>query len=159
MIFSESPYIRWVKNKNSRADPQYVYELNCLRAMVRQENRQGDIGWGGTWTKERYQALREKHPEALMAFEAELGWEKENERLRQEALDKYSCPSPYIEEVEGWPESEARDNYLKDLRRLRDVMVHSKVGYIGFAGGAILGRLKCRYPEAHEVFKKELEGL
>jgi hypothetical protein len=35
-----------------------------------------------------------------MAFEAELRWEKENERLRQEAPDKYSCPSPYIEEVE-----------------------------------------------------------
>jgi hypothetical protein len=32
--------------------------------------------------------LREKYPEALMAFEAELRWEKENERLRQQALDK-----------------------------------------------------------------------
>jgi hypothetical protein len=40
-------------------------------------------------------------------------------------------------------------------------MVHSKVGvgYIGYAGGAILGRLKNRYPEAHDVFKKELEDL
>jgi len=66
---------------------------------------------------------------------------------------------PFIAEVEGWPESEARDRYLKDLRQLRDVMVHSKVGYIGFAGGAILRRLKCRYPEAHDVFKKELEDL
>jgi hypothetical protein len=37
-------------------------------------------------------------------------------------------------------------------------MVHYKVGYIGFAGGAILGRLKSRYPEAFDVFEKELEA-
>jgi hypothetical protein len=157
--FHESPYIKWVKNKHPRPDPHYVYELNVLRAMVMQEDRRGDIGWGGTWTKERYQALREKHPEPLMAFEAELRWEKEKEGQRHEVLERYSCPSPYIEEVERWPKSEAREHYLKDLRRLRDVMVHSKVGYIGYAGGAILGKLKSRYPEAHDVFKKELQNL
>ena len=156
MIYHESPYIKRVKNKHPRPDPHYVDELNVLRAMVRQEDRQGDIGWGGTWTKERYQSLKEKHPEPLMAFRAELRWEKENERLRQEVLEKYRYPSLYIEQVEGWPESEERDHYLKGLRQLRDVMVHSKVGYIGYAGGAILGRLKSRYPEAHDVFKKEL---
>jgi hypothetical protein len=128
--------------------------------MIRQEDRQGDEGWGGlTWTWERYQRLKGEHPEAVLAFEAELRWEKERERLRQQELDKYNYSSPYIEEVKGWPESEARDHYLKDLRKLRDVMVHSTVGYIGFAGGAILGRLKSRYPEAHDVFKKELEDL
>jgi hypothetical protein len=157
--FYESPYIRWVKNKHSRPDPHYVYELNVLRAMVRQENRQGDIGWGGTWTKERYQVLKEKHPEPLIAFRAELRWEKDSERLRQQALERYSRPSSYIGEVEGWPKSEARGRYLKDLRQLRDVMIHSKVGYIGYAGGAILGALRSRYPEAHDVFKKELEDL
>jgi len=149
-----------VKNKYLPPDPDYVYELTVLRAMIRQEDRQGDKGWGGmTWTKERYQSLKEKHPEALMAFEAELRWEKERERLRQEELERYGRPSPYIEEVEGWPKSEVRDRYLKDLRQLRDVMVHSKVGYVGYAGGAILGRLKSRYPEAHDVFEKELEDL
>ena len=156
MIFHESSYIRWVKNKHPRPDPLYVYELNVLRAMVRQEDRQGDIGWGGTWTKERYQSLKEKHPEPLMAFEAELRWEKERERLRQESLEKYRYPSLYIEQVEGWPESEERDHYLKGLRQLRDVMVHSKVGYIGYAGGAILGTLRSRHPEAFDVFGKEL---
>ena len=88
-----------------------------------------------------------------------MRWEKERENLLQEALEKYGCPSPYIEEVEGWTKSEARDRYLKDLRQLRDVMVHSKVGYIGYAGGAILGKLKSKYPEAHEVFRRELEDL
>lgn len=52
-----------------------------------------------------------------------------------------------------------RDHYLKDLRQLWDVMGHSKVGYIGYAGGAILGTLRSRYPEAHEVFERELEDL
>ena len=89
-----------------------------------------------------------------MAFEAELRWEKVNERRRQQDLKRYSCPPLYIQEVEGWPESEARDRYLKDLRRLRDVMVHSKVGYIGFAGGAILGILRSRYPEAYDVLER-----
>jgi hypothetical protein len=36
-------------------------------------------------------------------------------------------------------------------------MVHSRVGYIGYAGGAILGTLRSRYPQAHDVFKEELE--
>jgi len=35
-------------------------------------------------------------------------------------------------------------------------MVHSKVGYIGYAGGAILGTLRSRHPEAFDVFGKEL---
>ena len=155
MRFYESPYIRFVKNKHPQPDPHYVYELNVLRAMVRQEDRQGDIGWGGTWTKERYQSMKEKHPEALMAFRSELRWEKEKEKLRQETLEKYRHSS-YIEEAEGWPESEAKDHYLRNLKQLRDVMVHSKVGYIGYAGGAILGALGSRYPDAHEAFKKEL---
>ena len=88
-----------------------------------------------------------------------MRWEKERERLRQEELKRYSFPSPYIEEVEEWPETEAWDLYLKDLRQLRDVMVHSKVGYIGYAGGEILGALRSRYPQSHDVFKKELEDL
>ena len=48
---SESPYIRLVKNKEPEPHPDYVHDLIVLRAMVRQEERQGDIGWGGTWTK------------------------------------------------------------------------------------------------------------
>jgi len=157
MMMGESPYIRWVKNKRPEPEPQYVHELNVLRAMVRQEDRQGDVGWGGTWTKERYQHLKDKHPEALMAFEAELRWEKE--QLRQETLGKYKH-SPYLEEVEAWLQSETKDSYLRDLKRLRDLMIHSKkLGYGGFAMGMIYGELKNKYPKAHEEFKKELEDL
>jgi hypothetical protein len=156
---SESPYIRWVKNKRPEPNPQFVYELNVLRAMVRQEDRQGEKGWGGTWTKERYQGLKDKYPEAVMAFEAELRWEQEEEQRRRETLERYRY-SPYLEEIEGWPDSEAKDSYLRDLRRLRDVMVHSKkLGYGGFAMGMIYGKLKNKYPKAHQVFRKELGDL
>ncbi len=155
---SESPYIRRIRDKRPEPDSLYVYELNVLRAMVRQEYRQGDVGWGGSWTKERYQYLKDKHPEALMAFEAELRWEREEEQLRRETLEKYK-DSPYIEEVEGWPDSEGKDKYLRDLKRLRDIMIRSKkLGYGGYAMGMIYGKLKNKYPKAHEVFKEELRG-
>ena len=92
-----------------------------------------------------------------MAFEAELRWEKE--QLRQETLGKYKH-SPYLEEVEAWLQSETKDSYLRDLKRLRDLMIHSKkLGYGGFAMGMIYGKLKNKYPKAHEEFKKELEDL
>ncbi len=156
---SESPYIRWVKNKPLKPDPNYIYELNVLRAMVRQEDRQGDVGWGGSWTKERYQRLKDKHPEAVMAFEAELRWEREEEQLRRETLEKYK-DSPYIAEVEGWPDSEGKDKYLRDLKRLKDIMIRSKkLGYGSYTMGMIYGKLKSKYPEAHEAFERELEDL
>jgi hypothetical protein len=148
-----------VKNKRPEPNPQYVHELDVLRAMARQEDRQGEVGWGGTWTKERYYRLKQKHPEALMAFEAELRWEKNKEEHRKETLEKYRYSS-YIEEVEGWPDSEAKDSYLRDLNRLRDVMIHSKkLGYGGFAMGMIYVKLKNRHLEAHNAFQKELVDL
>lgn len=156
MRFSESPYIRWVKNKQPESDPQYVHELNVLRAMVRQENRQGNTGWGGAWTKERYQSLKEIHPEAVMAFEAEIRWEKEEEQRRREILERHRC-SPYIEEVEGWPDSEAKDSYLRDLKRLRDLMIHlKKLGYGSYLLGLAIANLRTKYPEAYEAFAEEL---
>ncbi len=93
---TESPYIRWVKSKDPKPDPNYVYELNVLRAMVRQEDRQGDAGWGGSWTKERYQKLKDKHPEALMAFEAELRWEKEEDQLSLRFNHGEFCDGLYL---------------------------------------------------------------
>ena len=155
---SESPYIRFVKNKDPEPDRQYVYELNVLRAMVRQEDRQGDAGWGGTWTKERYQKLKNKHPEALMAFEAEIRWEREEAQLRRETLEKYRY-SPYIDEVERWPDSEGKDKYLRDLKRLKDVMIRrDKLGCGGYAMDMIYGKLRSRYPKAREAFEEELRS-
>lgn len=104
----ESPYIK--RRKDKHPNPEHIHELKILRAMVRQEDRQGDIGWGGSWIIERYQRLKDKHPEAFMAFQAELRGEKEEKRLHQEAIRKHRY-SPYIEEVEGWP-----DSFLKVYR-------------------------------------------
>ena len=120
---SESPYIRLVKNKDPGPDPDYVHDLVVLRAMVRQEDRQGDIGWGGTWTKERYQRLRDEHPEALMAFEAEIRWAKEEARIRRETFERHK-DSPYLEEQRrAYPENPDKERYLQKIGRLRYVMI------------------------------------
>ncbi len=47
----ESPYIRMLKNKLVPLDPSYLHEVEVLRALLRQEDRQGDSGPGETSTK------------------------------------------------------------------------------------------------------------
>jgi hypothetical protein len=91
----ESPFLRAMKNKLVPPDPSYLHEVEVLRAMLRQEDRQGDSGWGGSWTKERYQTPKEKHPEALMVFQTELRLEKERERHRRATFERL-VPSAYI---------------------------------------------------------------
>lgn len=67
--------------------------------------------------------------------------------------------SPYIEETEEWPDSKEKDSYLRDLKRLRDLMIHSKLGYGSYSSGLAMANLRNRYPKAHEVFKEELRSL
>jgi hypothetical protein len=98
--------------------------------------------------------LKEKLLEAVMSFEAEIGWEKEEEH-RREILEKHRY-SPYIEEVEGWPESEGRDKYLTDLKRLRHLMVLFRLGHGGTGMGYAFVNLKNKYPETHAAFTQEL---
>lgn len=62
-----SPYLRMLKNKLIPLDPSYLHELEVLRVMLRQEDYQ-ESGWGGSWTKERYQGLKEKYPEVLWSL-------------------------------------------------------------------------------------------
>ncbi len=95
-MLNGSQYLRMLKNKIVALDPSYLHELEVLRAMLRQEDYQGDSGWGGSWTKERFQNLKGKHPEALMVFENELEIEKKKEKHRRETFDRL-MPSPYIE--------------------------------------------------------------
>jgi hypothetical protein len=152
----ESPYLRVLKNKLVPLDPSYLHELEVLRAMLRQEDYQGDSGWGGSWTKERYRNLKEKHPEALMVFETELRLEKERERHRRETFDRL-MPSAYIERKEReLPDSEEKDKYLKNLRNLKWLMISSRLGGVGYAGGIALTNFKNSFPEAHEAFQEEL---
>ena len=44
----EAPFLRAMKNKLVPLDPSYLHEIEVLRAMVRQEDSQGDSGWGRT---------------------------------------------------------------------------------------------------------------
>lgn len=62
-LMYESPFLRAIKNKLVPLDLSYLHEVEVLRAMLGQESRQGDPGWGGSWTKERYQTLKntQKH--------------------------------------------------------------------------------------------------
>lgn len=156
---SESPFIRAIAKKVVEPDPQYVHDLVVLRAMVRQEHRQEDIGWGGTWTKQRYQRLKESHPEAVIAFEREINQEKERERLRQETLERYRN-SPYLElQRQVYPNNPDKNDYLKALERLRYIMILFKLGY----GSREMSMLRVnsgnRFPDAYEAFEKELEDL
>ena len=108
-----SPYLRMLKNKIIPLDPYYLHELEVLRAMLRQEGRQGDSGWGGSWTKERFQNFKEKHPEAHRVFETELRIEKEREQHRIETFERL-MPSAYIERLRReLPDSEGKEKALR----------------------------------------------
>jgi hypothetical protein len=152
----ESPYLRVLKNKIVPLDPSYIHELEVLRAMLRQEDYQGDSGWGGSWTKERFQNLKDKHPEALMVFQTEIRLEKEEEKHRRETFDRL-MPSLYIErQRRELPDSEDKEKRLKNLRNLKWLMICSRLGGVGYAGGIALTNFKNGFPEAYEAFKDEL---
>ena len=155
-MMKESPYLRNLKNKIIPLDPYYLHELEVLRAMLRQEDWQGDSGWGGSWTKERFRELKERHPEALMIFEAELRIGKEREQRRKGTFDRL-MPSPYIEQKSrDLPDSEEKDKYLRKLRNLKWLMIASRLGSVGYTGGMALTNLGNGYPEAYEAFEEEL---
>ena len=127
-MISEFAFLRVMKTKLVPLDPRYLRELETLRAMLRQEDRQGYSGWGGSWTKERYQNLKEKHPEAHMVFEAELRVEEERERHRKETFERL-MPSRYIERRRReLPDSEGKEKYLRKLRNLKWPIISSRVG-------------------------------
>lgn len=148
--------MRMLKNKIIPLDPYYLHELEVLRAMLRQEGRQGNSGWGGSWTKELFQDLKEKHPEAHMVFEAELRVEKEREEHRRETFERL-MPSACIDRKEReLPDSEGKEKTLRKLRNLKWLMVSSRLGGVGYAGGIALAGLRNSYPEAYEAFEGEL---
>jgi hypothetical protein len=151
----ESPYLRMLKNKLVPLDPSYLHELEVFRAMLRQEDYQRDSGWGGSWTKERYQDLKEKHPDALMVFETELRIKKESERHRNETFQRL-MPSPYIERQKELPDSKDREKRLRKLRTLKWLMIASRLGNVGYIGGMALTNFRNGCPEAYEAFEREL---
>ena len=78
----ESPYIGKIKDESLEPGFRHIHDLELLRAIIRQSERIGDYGSSGSWVNQRYLDLKEKHPEALMAFEAEIREENERQRLR-----------------------------------------------------------------------------
>ncbi len=67
-------------------------------------------------------------------------------------------PSPYIEQLKRkLPDSEEKNEYLRDLRNLKWLMIaSSRLGGTGYGGGILKRGLSDRYPEAYEAFKEEL---
>ncbi len=156
---AESPYIRKIKDELLELDYQYLHDLEMLRAIVRQSERTGNYGSSGSWINERYLNLKEKYPEAVIAFRAELREEKELQQSRketkwQEILEKHR-QSPYLrEQMEQLLESDEKQ--LRELMRLRDLMIHLKKGYGGQAMSYLKVHLRDKYPEAYEAFQEEL---
>jgi hypothetical protein len=117
-LSEQSPYIGKIKDESLEPDFRHIHDLELLRAIIRQSERTGDYGSIGSWFNERYLDLKEKHPEAVTAFEAELREEKERQRLRQETkrretLDKHR-QSPYLrEKMEQLSESEEGERQLR----------------------------------------------
>jgi len=55
------------------------------------------------------------------------------------------------------PDSEAKDGYLRDLKRLRDMMIHSKkLGYGRYPMDLAMANLRNKYLEAHDTLEREL---
>ncbi len=156
---SESPYIRKIKDELLEPDFQLLHDLELLRAIIRNSERTTNYGSSGSWVNEHYLNLKEKYPEAVIAFEAELEEEKERQRLRKEAkwqqtLEKHK-QSPYLrEKIEQLLESDEKQ--LRELMRLRDMMIESKKGYGSEAMGYLKVHLRDKYPLAYEAFEEEL---
>ncbi len=50
---------------------------------------------------------------------------------------------------------ESDEKQLRELMKLRDMMIHSEKGYGGQAIAYLKANLRDKYPEANEAFKKE----
>ncbi len=157
----ESPYIRKIKDELLEPNFQYINDLHMLRAIIRNSERTGNYGKSGSWINQRYLNLKDKYPEAVRIFKVELREEKEVQRLRkeakwQQALERHK-QSPYLKEkIEQLLESEEKQ--LRELMRLRDMMINSKKGYGGQAMAYLKASLRDKYPEAYERFQEELRG-
>jgi hypothetical protein len=139
---SESPYIRGEMERHP--EPEYINDLRILRRFI----QNGSFGFNQP-EDVVFQRLKTRYPRAYSAL---------GEERRRETLEKYK-DTPYIDRVAAFPNSEHRDKWLRDLRELKKIMILFRVGYGGYAMGMIYGKLKNRYPDAHEIFMQELEDL
>ena len=126
-------------------EPEYINDLKFLRRFV----QNGSFGYRES-KDVVFQTLKTRYPEAYSTF---------GEERKREILERYKH-SPYIElQRQVYPNNPDKDDYLKALERLRQIMILFKLGY----GSREMAMLRVnsgkRYPEAYEAFERELEDL
>lgn len=140
---TDSPYLK--KEMETHPEPEYLNDLRILRRFI----QNGSYGYRQS-KGEVFQRLKNRYPDAYSAF---------GEERKQEVLEQYKN-SPYIElQQRVYPSNPDKDEYLKALKRLRNVMILFKLGYGCQIMSYAYTNLKKRYPEAHEAFEKELGDL
>ncbi len=142
-MVGESEYI--ARATANHPEPEYLADLRILRRFV----QNGSFGYRES-KDVVFQTLKRRYPQAYSAF---------GEERKSEVLGQYEH-SPYIElQRRTYPNNPDKDDYLKSLERLRNVMILFKLGY----GSREMAMLKVnssrRYPEAYEAFEEELEDL
>ncbi len=157
----ESPYIRKKKDQLLEPDWKYIHDLELLRVTLRQDEQTGKYDPSGSLINERHLDLKERYPEAVIAFKAELREEKEWERSykeakRQESLERHKQSAYLKEKIEQLSGSEDGERQLRELMRLRDLMIRWKMGQGSEAMGYMRVSLRSKYPEAYESLKEEL---
>lgn len=134
-----------MSSKTGPTDGEYASDLRILRRFV----QAGSFGYRQS-DDEVFQRLKNRYPEAYAAF----GRERKQDVLEANARSEY---------IEGqrrtYPNNPDKDGYLEALERLRHHMIMFKLGYGDRIRAMAFTNGKNRYPEAHEAFKKELEGL
>lgn len=140
---SESEYLR--KQMEQHPEAEYLSDLRILRRFV----RNGSFGYRES-KDAVFQTLKARYPQAYYAFGRER---------KREVLEKYEH-SPYIElQARTYPNNPDKDDYLKALERLRNVMILFELGYGSREMAMLKVNSRRRYPEAFEAFKGELEDL
>ncbi|MBD0328300.1 MAG: hypothetical protein ICV68_17915 [Pyrinomonadaceae bacterium] len=138
---SESLYIR--REMEQHPELEYINDLRILRRFI----QNGSFGYRQS-NNVVFETLKTRYPEAYNAL---------GEERRREVLEKYR-DSPYIElQRKVYPNNPDKDDYLKALERLRNIMILFKLGYGSREMAMLRVNSKRRYPEAYEAFEKELE--
>lgn len=140
---SESEYIR--REIEQHPEPEYHSDLRILRRFVY------DRSFGYRQSKDVvFQTLKARYPEAYSAFGRER---------KGEVLEAYRT-SAYIQgQRRTYPNNPDKEGYLEALERLRQHMIMFKLGYGDRIRAMAFTYGKNRYPEAHDAFRRELEGL
>ena len=140
---SKSEYIK--RELLQHPEAEYLADLRILRRFV----QNGSFGYRAS-KDVVFQTLKARYSAAYYAF---------GEERKREVLERY-VRSPYIEEQRRtYPNNPDKDGYLKSLEGLRHIMILFKLGYGSREMAMLRVNSKRRYPEAYEVFERELGDI